>query len=59
MGDMDALRKYGLRGFHYLPWTSDTDMAPDPPYRTRDITDRFSMLVDTEEGTIGGEMLGK
>ena len=31
-------------------------MAPDPSYRTRDITDRFSMLVDTE-GVIGGDFV--
>ena len=47
MDTMDALRKYGLRGFHYVGWAEKARMAPDAPYRTRAVTDGFSMLVDT------------
>ena len=47
MDTMDALRKYGLRGFHYLRWPENARVAPDAPYRTRSVTDRFCMWVDT------------
>ena len=60
MRDVDALRKYGLRRFDYIPRTNDADLAL---YPTHSLTDRFSMFVDTIEvrsiRTSYREMLGK
>ena len=46
---MDALRKYSSRGFSYIPWPTNKIGAHDAPYRSRSITDTFSMLIDTED----------
>ena len=45
---MDELRKYCSRGFTYIPWSTNKIGTHDAPYRSRSITDTFSMLIDTE-----------
>ena len=47
MDTMDALRKYGLCGFHYVGWPERERMVPDAPYQTRAVTNRFSMWLNT------------
>jgi len=42
--DVDAMRKYEVRGFTHLPWSA---YEGETPYCTRSLTDKFSMFVDT------------
>ena len=45
--DVDAMRKYEARGFTHLPWSAYEGEALETPYRTRSLTDKSSMFVDT------------
>ena len=47
VGNVDALREFGLRGFDYVPWTGHADMAAYTAYHTRSLTEIFSMFIDT------------
>jgi len=45
--NMDALRKYAVQGFTHLPWSAYEGEVLETPYRTRSLTDRTTMFVDT------------
>ena len=51
MEETDALRKYSLRGFNYIPWPTDKNGAHDASYQSQSITDTPSMIIDTEDIT--------
>ena len=44
---VDALRKYQVRGFTYLPWSTQVGKTPETPYRSRNLADALSVFIDT------------
>lgn len=46
VGNVDALHKFGLQGFGYVPWMGHADMAAYTAYRTHSLTKIFSMFID-------------
>ena len=44
---VDALRKYQVRGFTYLPWSTQVGKTPETPYCSRNLADALSVFIDT------------